>query len=94
MDSVIRDVKDIRPEERRIYETLIGHNLSQDQRILVAVLPSASDLNDSARHRAHNEFFELCKQGAENRERLGVSVEEADLILEEALRAARSENTG
>jgi hypothetical protein len=92
MDSVIRDVKDIRPEERHIYETVIGHSLTQDQRILVAVLPSGADRDDSARHRAREEFFELCKQGAENREGLGVSVEEADLMLEEALRAVRSGN--
>ena len=39
MESVIRDIKDIEPEERRVFETLIGHNLAEDQRILVVVLP-------------------------------------------------------
>jgi len=28
MESVIRDVRDIKPEERHVFETLIGHNLA------------------------------------------------------------------
>ncbi len=89
MESVIRDVKDIEPEERHVFETLIGHNLAEDQRILVVVLPLEAHPDDSVRRRAREEFFELCKQGTENRARLGVSVEDADLILEEAFRSVR-----
>lgn len=84
MESVIRDVRDIGPGERHVFEALIGHNLADDQRILVVVLPLGADRDDSVRHRAREEFFGLCKQGTENRERLHVSVEEADLILESA----------
>ncbi len=93
MDSVIRDVKDIQPDERHIYETVIGHSLAQDQRILVVVLPPGTISDDFVRRRAREEFFGLCKLGTENRERLGVSLEEADSILEEALRVARLEAT-
>ena len=90
MESVIRDVRDIEPEERHVFETLIGHNLAEDQRILVVVLPMGASLDDSVRRRARKELLELCKQGTENRERLRVSVEEADSILDEAFRSVRS----
>jgi hypothetical protein len=90
MESVIRDVRDIEPEERHVFETLIGHGLGEDQRILVVLLPLGANRDDFVRRRAREEFFELCKQGTENRERLHVSVEEADLILEEALQSARA----
>jgi hypothetical protein len=89
MNSVIRDVKDIQPEERHIYEAVIGHSLTQDQRILVAVLPSGPVSDDFVRRRAREEFFGLCKRGTENRERFGVSVDEADAILDEAFRSVR-----
>lgn len=94
MESVIRDVKDIEPEERFIYETVIGHGLAEDQRILVVVLPLGANSDDSMRRRAREDFFELCKQGTESRKRLGVSIEEADLILEEACRSVRSGTNG
>ncbi len=94
MESVIRDVKDIEPEERHVFETLIGHDLAEDQRILVVVLPPGANQDDSVRRRAREEFFELCKQGTENRERQHVSIEEADSILEEAFQFARSGSNG
>ena len=90
MESVIRDVRDIEPAERRVFETLVGHHLAENQRILVVVLPLGENPDDSARYRVREEYFELCKQGTENRERLGVFVEEADLILDEAFQFARS----
>ena len=94
MESVIRDVRDIEPAERHVFEALIGHGLAEDQRILVVVLPRGANSDDSVRRRARDEFFELCRQGTENRERLGVSLEEADLILEEALQSVRSGTNG
>ena len=94
MDSVIRDVKDIQPDERHIYETVIGHSLAQDQRILAGGrCPREPFQTDFVIRRWREEFFGLCKLGTENRERLGVSLEEADSILEEALRVARLEAT-
>ena len=46
MESAIRDVKDIEPEERQVFEALIGHDLAEDQRILVVVLPLAENHDD------------------------------------------------
>ncbi len=94
MESVIRDVRDIEPDERHVFETLIGHDLAEDQRILVVVFPPEANPDDSARRRAREEFFELCKQGTENRERQHISIEEADSILEEAFQFVRSGTNG
>jgi hypothetical protein len=43
--------------------------------------------------KAAKEFLELCRQATETRKRQGVSVEEAGQILEEAIRAARFQET-
>jgi hypothetical protein len=54
------------------------------------VLNPRAEPDESIRRKAMEEFHELCRQGTEHRERLGVSIEEADQTLEEAVRAARA----
>jgi len=90
MESVIRDVRDLVPDERQVVESMVGHGLAEDQRILVVVLPSGTEPDDGVKLRAREEFLALCKFGTENRERLGISVEDADLILDEALMSGRA----
>ena len=70
MESIIRDVRDLVPGERHAVETLIGHDLTEDQRILVMVLPMETEPSDSVRLRAREDFLLLSKLGSENRERL------------------------
>jgi hypothetical protein len=93
METIIRDVKSIEPGERRVYESVVGHALQENQRVLVVVLDPGAETDESLRQKAIAELHDLCREGTECRQRLGVSVEEADQALEEALRPVRSGKT-
>ena len=90
MESISRDVNRLEPDERRVYESVLGHALRENQRVIIRVAEVGSEPDESARHQAREEFHELCREGTENREREGISVEEADQAVEGAVRAARS----
>jgi len=90
MESIVRDVKSVESDERRVYEVVLGRALEENQRVLVMVLNPGAEPDESIRRKAMADFQELCRQGTEHRQRLGVSVEEADQALEEAVRAVRS----
>jgi hypothetical protein len=91
MESIIRDVRDIESNERHVYEAVLHRPLREDQQVLVMVLTPGAEPDEAIRRKAMEEFRQLCREGTEHRERQGVSVEEADLALEESLHAARSE---
>ena len=94
MESVTRDVGKIESGERQVYEAVLGHALRENQQVILRVIELKKEADESARRKARKEFHELCREGTENRERQGVSVEEADQALEEAIRAVRSGKTG
>ena len=93
MESITRDVDKIESGERRVYEAVLGHALRGNQQVLLRVIELHKEPDESVRRKAMEDFHELCREGGENRERQGISVEEADQALEEAIRAVRSQNT-
>ena len=94
MECITRDVDKIESSERRVYEAVFGHALREDQQVVLQIAESTERPNEAARRAALEEFHELCRQGTENREKQGISIEEADGILEEAIRAVRSQKDG
>jgi len=94
MESVIRDVKALESDERRLYESALGRALQENQRVLVMVLNPGVEPDESVRRKAMEDFHAVCREGTEHRERMGITVEEADQALDEAVRAARSQKTG
>lgn len=90
MESISRDVSRLEPDERRVYESVLGHALRENQRVIIRVVELENEPDESARRKAREEFHELCREGTENRERQGIPVEEADQAVDEAVRAARS----
>jgi hemerythrin superfamily protein len=93
MESITRDVDKIESNERRVYEAVLGHALRENQQVLLRVIELHKEPNESVRRKAVEDFHELCTEGTENRQRQGISVEEADQALEEAIRAVRSQKT-
>ena len=93
MESMIRNVKEIEAAERKVYEDVLGEHLQDSQRVLIMVLNPGVELDEAIRSKAIEDFHKLCKQGTENRERLGVSVEEADQIVDEAIQHTRSQKS-
>ena len=94
MESVTRDVDKIESSERRTYEAVLGHALREDQQVVLRVIELKKEPDESVRRKAREEFHEFCREGTENRQRQGISVEGADQALEEAVRAVRSGESG
>jgi hemerythrin superfamily protein len=93
MESVTRDVDKIELVERRVYEAVLGHALRENQQVILRVIDLQKEPDESGRRKAMAEFHEICKRGTENRQRQGISVEEADQSLDEAIQAVRSRKT-
>lgn len=91
MESIARDVRTLLPDERRLYESAVGHALREDQRVIIHVVELEDGPDESVRRAVMEDFHELCRQGTENRERQGISIGEADQALEEAVRAVRDQ---
>jgi hemerythrin superfamily protein len=91
MESIIRDVDKIESGERRMYEAVLGHALRENQQVVLRVIERHGEPDESVRRKAMEGFHSLCREGTENRERQGISIGEADRVLEEAIRAVRSQ---
>ena len=65
----------------------------EDQQVILRVVEPMKKPDEATRRATLEEFRELCRKGTENRERQGISLEEADQILEEAILAVRSGKT-
>lgn len=89
MESLVHNVKDMLPETRRGFEVALGGTLHDNQRVYVVVVTPGVEPNDPQRAEALADLRELAGQGTKHRESLGVSVEEADQALEEAMESVR-----
>ena len=69
---------------------MLGHTLRENQQVILRVIELKKESDESVRREAREEFHEICREGTENRERQGISAEEADKALEEAIWAVRS----
>ena len=93
MELITRDVDKIESNERRVYEAVLGHALRDNQQVILRVIELRKQPDESVRQKASEEFHELCREGTENRQRQGISMDEADEALDEAIRAGRSRKT-
>lgn len=89
METVIRYVRDIASGQRLWLEAEIGHQLQDDQRVVIQILAPGDAASVDPRRMAFDQLQQLSKQGARHREASGASEEEADAILNEALRHVR-----
>lgn len=93
MESITRYVDKIESAEHRVYESVLGHPLRDDQQVVLRIIEPEKEVDESIRRKAKDEFHDLCKEGSENRQRQGISVEEADQILEDSIQAVNSRKT-
>jgi hypothetical protein len=54
MESIIRNVAEIGPSERQVYETVLGHALEEDQQIIIRVSESQRPRENGDRHTSGN----------------------------------------
>ncbi|MBS0265480.1 MAG: hypothetical protein JSS02_26345 [Planctomycetes bacterium] len=89
MEAIIRTVKDIESDQRHWFEAAIGHQLQDDQQIIIRVLTPGVVGNQVERDAAFADLKQLSSLGATNREAHGVPEAEGDAALEEAMQHVR-----
>jgi hypothetical protein len=89
MESVIRDVKSLESNERRVYESVLGHALQEGQRVVIRVIELEGEPNETDRRAALHRAAEIARQGRTAVEAQSITAEEADAAIDEAIREAR-----
>ncbi len=89
MESLVHNVKDMPPERRRSFEAALGETLRDNQRVYVVVVTPGVEPSDQQRAAALADLRELGERGTKHRESLGVSVDEADQAVDEAMENVR-----
>jgi len=74
---------------RRGFEAALGEPLLDNQCVYVVVVTPGVEPNDQQRAEALADLRDLGKQGAKHRKSLGVSEDEADRAVEEAMQNVR-----
>jgi len=85
---MIHKAKDLSPDQRTVIENLVGRSISDQEEISLRVLQPPKDISPERRQEildGLNEYFSCV-----DAQRKPVSAEEADEIINEALRSARS----
>ncbi len=89
MESIIRNVKDIAGADRRGLEHVVGHELSDNQQVIIRVVEMEVIPNQQAKAAALDNLRKLSEQGSLHRQSQGCSEAEIDDAIEEAVRETR-----
>ncbi|MHB8898880.1 MAG: hypothetical protein ACYC6Y_09060 [Thermoguttaceae bacterium] len=89
MESIARDVKNLESDERRLYESVIGHALQENQRVIIRVIELENEPDEASRRTLLGRAVEIARQGRASVESQGIPAEEADAAIDEAIREAR-----
>jgi hypothetical protein len=89
MESIIRKVDDLKVEERRMHESVAGHALPEDQRVIIRVVELGTEPDDPPRKAASQRAIEIARRGRASAADQGVAPEEADRVIEKAIHEVR-----
>ena len=89
MESVVRDVNSIESNERLVYETVLGHVLRENQRVIIRVIDAEGEPDEATRRAALGRGAEIARQGRGAAEAQGIATETADQAIDQAIRKAR-----
>lgn len=89
MESVLRNVKDIAGDDRRSLEHVVGAHLRDHQQVLIHVLDIDVVPPDEARRAGIKEASAIAERGRAHAAAQGVSPEEADAVIDDAIRQVR-----
>jgi hypothetical protein len=89
MESIIRNVKDIDADKRRWIESAIGRQLKESQQVIIHVIDVDVEPDVESRAKALDRAAALARQGRANAGLQGVSEEEIDAAIDDALRQVR-----
>jgi hypothetical protein len=92
MDSIIRNVKDIEADKRSAFESVIGRKLRDNQQLFIQVIDVGVEPDEETRRNALDRAAEIARQGRANAAAQGVSEEEIDRAIDEAMHHVRRPN--
>ncbi len=91
MEAVLRNVKDIAGNDRVGLEHVVGAPLQDDQQVLIQVLNVGVVPSEDARRAGMQQAAAIAQRGREHAASLGVTAEEAESTIEEAIRHVRQQ---
>lgn len=89
MESISRDVKSLESDERRLYESVVGHALRESQRVIIRVVDLEAEPDQATSRAPMSRAVEIAREGREAARALGVTEEEANAAIEQAIRDVR-----
>jgi hypothetical protein len=89
MEAITRNVSEIDSHQRGVFESLLGHPLRDDQRIVIGVVEPNSTQHEETREEAIEEVIAIARRGRAAAAAQGFTSEEVDAAIGEAIRHAR-----
>jgi len=89
MESIIRHVKDIGADERRYLEGALGRQLQENQQVIIRVIDLGVEPDEQTRRSALADAAAIAQKGRANAAAQGVTDEEVDAAIDEAIEHAR-----
>lgn len=89
MNTLIRNVRDLEAANRRSLESLLGQPLSEDEQVIIRVVAVSKPTDAARKQAAFLRLREISEEAARSRESQGVSSEEVDRIIDEAIEEIR-----
>ena len=89
MESILRKVAELNTDERRMYESVVGHALREDQRVIIHAVELGAELDGPTRKAAGQRAIEIARRGRASAAEQGGTSEEADPVIDEALQEVR-----
>jgi hypothetical protein len=89
MEAIIRNVKDMKADDRRSLENVVGRRLRDNQGILIRVIDLDAVPDERTRREAGERLSDLARRGRGNAAAASVSEDEVDAAVDEAIQHAR-----
>ena len=84
MASIVRNVRDFPPRERRWLESALGHSLQEDQQVFIVVLTPGVAPDEEARRQALTQMEQSFDEAQKHALEHGVSERDIDEAVDEA----------
>ena len=85
MSTLIRNVRDLEAANRRSLESLLGQSLQDDEQILIRVIGTGTEPDAVTKQAALSRAREISERADRHREATGVSVNDADRVIDEVI---------
>jgi hypothetical protein len=93
MESITRNVKEIDAEQRRTLEQVIGHELRDNQQIVIRIVTPGAVPGGEQRAQAIADLRTLSEQASQHCKSVGVTQREIDEAIDEAMSHVRRRET-